>query len=256
MNWSSEVLPGSAMDSLARKIVDARRRRSFLHPEAAEVPGNLADAMRVQEIVRRTTGSRPLGWKVAIGPGGQPVAAPLFDIVSGIGGQFGFVPGCVIEIEVCVRLRADLFPPPETLLTRDNILAAVDRVFLGLEIVRSRLEFPAAHPFPLFLADNLGNAGYLVGPEIGRAGLDDLPGRRCVVKQDGAVVIDALAQHPMTDPLAPLLAYANQPSDFAGGLRRRQFVTTGALCGAIELGGPGNVSAIVGDHATIDVRFT
>jgi 2-keto-4-pentenoate hydratase len=244
------------MNSLARKIVDARSRRAFLRPETTEVPGDVADAMRVQDIVMRTTGSRPLGWKVAVGPTGQPVAAPLFDIVSAAEGRFAFVPGLIIEIELCVRLCADLMPRPGTLLGRDDIVAAADAVFIGMEIVRSRLELPATHPFPLFLADNLGNAGYVLGPEFDRASLDNVPGQRCVVTHEGIVVVDAPARHPMSDPLAPLLAYANEPSDFAGGLRRCQYVTTGALCGAIQLAEPGVVTAVVGDFAPINVRFT
>jgi len=256
MSTFPEGHPSPSMNSLARKIVDARSRRVFLRPETTELPGDLADAMRVQEIVMRTTGSRPLGWKVAIGPTGQPVAAPLFDIVSGAEGQFAFFPGCIIEIELCIRLHAELIPRPGTLLSRDDILEAADAVFIGIEIVRSRLEFPATHPFPLFLADNLGNAGYLLGPELDRSSLDDVLGQRCVVKHEGTVIVDAPARHPMSDPLAPLLAYANEPSDFAGGLRRCQYVTTGALCGAIQLAGPGVVTAVVGDFAPINVRFT
>jgi 2-keto-4-pentenoate hydratase len=255
MNPLSEVQTDRSASELAHKIVEARRRHAFLHPEPHEVPRDVADAMRVQEIVMRMTGLSPLGWKVAIRPDGQPVAAPLFDIVEGSGGQFAFVPGCVIEIELCVRMGTDLVRPGQP-LTRDQILAAVEGVFLGIEIVRSRLEFPAAHPFPVFLADNLGNAGYVLGPEVGHSALDSVLGQRCLVKHEGTVVVDAPAQHPQSDPLAPLLAYANQLSDFVGGLQRHQFVTTGALCGAIELAGPGLVTATVGDFASIDVRFT
>ncbi len=54
------------------------------------------------------------------------------------------------------------------------------------------------------------------------------------------------ARHVNVDPLAPLVAYANAPIDFAGGLRAGQIVTTGTLCGVVPLPAPGSVVTSLG----------
>jgi 2-keto-4-pentenoate hydratase len=58
-------------------------------------------------------------------------------------------------------------------------------------------------------------------------------------------VHDAIGGHPTTDPLKPLLDYANAQSDRLGGFRAGQIITTGSLCGLVSVEEPSEVTAMI-----------
>ena len=57
----------------------------------------------------------------------------------------------------------------------------------------------------------------------------DLSQLRCRLVVDGTVCNDRLGGHSDSDPLIPLVAWANAQADQLGGLRAGQFLTLGTL---------------------------
>jgi 2-keto-4-pentenoate hydratase len=141
-----------------------------------------------------------------------------------IAGSFGLP--LVAEVEIAFRLRQDLSTES---LDEGCIRRAFGEVLIGIELVQSRLPDHASRGLPWFLADNLGNAGYIAGPpSIDDLAIQDPPFR---VTVDGMTVWEAPSQRRISD-LFDILARLTRAIDgHLGGLRRGQFVTTGHLCG-------------------------
>jgi 2-keto-4-pentenoate hydratase len=114
-------------------------------------------------------------------------------------------------------------------LDEGHIRRAFGEVLIGIELAQSRLPDHASRRLPWFLADNLGNAGYIVGATL----IDDfsIQNPDLHVTVDGMTVWEAPSKRPLSD-LFDILARLTRAIDgHLGGLRRGQFVTTGHLCG-------------------------
>lgn len=211
--------------------------------------------MQVQASVQGRL-ARPVGgWKVAIGPQQLPVAAPLLYLYPEAG-EISLFPDCTIEVELAVKLRRDL-PRRETgAYDRSDILDAIEKVVLGIEVIGGRLDSATNVPFISFLADNLGNRGYVVGENVPLSALGEVNGLDCEVTLDSQSLYRAPASHPAGDPLLPLLVYANAQSDHLGGLKAGQVVTTGSLCGVLPVRATGLLEARISQVGQISVRFS
>lgn len=249
-----DPLPPNEIEAIATELVRARASGRGVPNTALPVPVDARSAMQVQALVQEQT-IRPIGgWKVAIGPEKRPVAAPLLDIYS-TAEEVSLFPDCKIEVELAVRLGRDL-PRRETAsYDRSEILSAIESLFLGIEVIGGRFDDAANVSFLSFLADNLGNRAYVVGDRLPLSTLNQVDGLSCHVTLDGSLLYQAPSSHPAGDPLLPLLAYANEQSDFLGGLRTGQIVTTGSLCGVLPVGSPGFLKAQLGKLGQVAVRF-
>ncbi|WP_293863310.1 hypothetical protein [uncultured Alsobacter sp.] len=208
------------------------------------------DAYRVQAAVLAKRGATVAGWKVAI-VGGRAAAAPIANIdVFSSDDVLGHAAGTRIESEIGFVLGRDL-PPRSATYDRADILDAIASVHVAFEIVCGRLGEPPAVPFTAFLADALGNAGVVVGAPV--ADRSALPPR--AVLSAGGVEI-ASGEHPHGDPLAGLLAWANDQQDRCGGLKAGQRVITGSFTGAPLVDAGKRYVATFGDPATaVAIRF-
>lgn len=238
----------------AQKIVHARSSGNAIPTSAIITPSDVNSAMQIQSLVQEASGAPVRGWKVAIGPESRAIAAPLVDILASPA-ELRLFPNFLIEVEVAVVLKKDL-PKREVPYKRSEVIGALDHVFLGIEVIGGRYEEPKSVPFLSFLADHLGNRAFVVGDVLPVATLDQLAGLTCNVTFDGRAFYSANAAHPAQDPLAPLLAYANEPNDFVGGLRAGQIVTTGSICGVLPINQPGLVKAELGALGQVVLRFT
>jgi 2-keto-4-pentenoate hydratase len=235
---------------LADFLVDAHRSGEPV--EAPPVPADLDEAMECQAMVAAGLGHAVVGWKVALAPAG-PVAAPVFGALSFESpARWTWRPGLAVEVEIAAVLCG---PLPGSAPSRVAVEAAVGAFRIGVELVRPRLAAGSAAPFPAFLADNLGNAGYVAGTRIDAWRGFALDGRRCRIRLDGRLLHDGPARHPQGDILAPLAAYAARPSDRLGGLRVGQLVTTGSLCGLVPVTGPGHLEAEVEGAGSVTIVF-
>ncbi|MEJ2123271.1 MAG: 2-keto-4-pentenoate hydratase [Alphaproteobacteria bacterium] len=227
--------------------------------EAGAVPSTVPEGMAVQAEVAQRLGASVAGWKVGAGPERIPDGAPLYThLVRESGANFPVRKSGLwgVEPEIGVRLRSDLPPRPDKPYTREEIAEAVGAVFAGIEIVASRMiDFKAA-PYPVFLADNIGNAGYIVGREVEDWRDLDLAQLHATLTIGGKTVHDAVGGHPYGDPLAPLLNYANAPCDSLGGLKVGQIVTTGSLCGLVAVSEPCEAVLVIEGLSETRVRLT
>lgn len=218
-------------------------------------PADLAAAYAVQPRVADALGAKVAGWKVGVRPEGTPMAAPIYAHLVQESGATWTLPATgplVVEVELAFRLHEDL-PSRAESWTRDEVVEAVGEVLVGLELIRWRFEGDEPPPFLAFLADNLGNAGYVIGDATRDFRRLDLARRRCRVSVDADLAHDAIGGHPQDDPWAPLLACLDQGLMGLGGFRAGQFVTTGSLIVPLrpsrrtvvraELAGIGSVAA-------------
>jgi 2-keto-4-pentenoate hydratase len=211
-------------------------------------PDSIAEAMEVQAEVARRLDARVAGWKIGYASDGAAVAAPVFDrFLKPSGAHFPMREEGVwgVEPEIAMRLGSDLprrFVEP---YSRDDIVAAVDAVLVGIEIIASRVIDHKSVPYPLLLADNLAHAGYAAGPDMRQWQHLDLASLRAQLTINGEIVHDAVGGHPAVDPLKPIVDYANAQTDRLGGLRAGQVITTGSLCGLVAVDGPGEVAAAI-----------
>ena len=238
--------------TLADDLAVAHRGTSAA-PTGAPPPADYAEAMGVQYDVARTLDATLAGWKLGFSPEGVPVAGPLFaKLVQRSPASVAKRPrGFIIEIELAFRLARDLPPKP---YTRDEVLDAVDEALVGIELVAGRFGEPPAVDYLAFLADNIGNAGYVTGAStrgFRKLDLTTLPVRFSV---DGTVVEDKRGGHPQGDPVEPLRAYASKPIDAFGGLRKGQIITTGSLTKPLRVESGARIAASldgVGDVALV-----
>lgn len=205
-------------------------------------PLDIEEAYRVQAEVFQRSG-RPLeGFKLSKRADGT-FSAPLFSVIHD--NKYRYVDGIVLEVELAFTLQSDLAPRVEP-WTRDEVVAAIGKVSIGAEFVRSRYEGGAGGIFPLGLADSLSNISYAVGPELSRGILDDLAfDAPLKVLANGATLYDAPSSHQDIDPVAGVLAYANSAAAPLGFLRKGQVVTTGTLCGAVRIAEPARLEILL-----------
>jgi 2-keto-4-pentenoate hydratase len=72
----------------------------------------------------------------------------------------------ILEIEIAFRLAHDLPPRPGRAYSHAEVSEAVEAVLVGAELIAARGGMPSTGtPFPRFVADLQGNAGYVCGTE-------------------------------------------------------------------------------------------
>ena len=244
--------------ALAKALVAARAAGQRLATADLAIPPDLAAAFAVQTEIATLRGASVGGWKVGIGPGATPIAAPL-DPPRDVGLGAVTIPWrkkIGIEVEFAVRLATDIRARPQQPWTRSELLATIDSVLLGVEITGGRLADGNAAPFTLFVADSLDNAAYVLGPDLPRESLDRVADGRVPLTVTGIAPWSGVATHALKDPLAPLLACANAEHFPLGGLRAGQIITTGALCGMLPIARAGVVDILFDQITTMRFTFT
>ena len=225
------AVPDAAEPGVATRLAAAHRNGERIPYVESQAPGDLAAAYAAQAALGEALGAKIGGWKVGVRPDGTPMTAPIYAHLVAPSGATRTLPAAgplVVEVELAFRLDDDL-PPRAKPYTRDDLVEAVGEVLVGIELIHWRFEGDEPPPFLSFLADNLGNAGYVTGEAVRDFRSLDLARRRCRVSVDAALEHDAIGGHPQDDPWAPLLACLDQGLMGLGGFRAGQFITTGSL---------------------------
>jgi 2-keto-4-pentenoate hydratase len=224
-------MKAGADTTLVAQLVAAQHGGHLVAYSDVLAPHDLVAAYATQAHVAVTLDAAVGGWKVGIRPDGTPMTAPMYADRIKTSGATWLLPKAgqlIVEIELALRLGDDL-PVRTKPYTRDEIADAVSEVLVGVELIHSRFaggEFP---PFPTFLADNLGNAGYVLGDALRNFRTLDLAKLRCRMTIDGTLVHDKVGGHPQDDPYAPVIACLAQGMMGLGGFRAGQILTTGSL---------------------------
>jgi len=240
--------------ALAAKLHGLRRSQSQAPTAEFALPADLRHAMDAQNFLVADEAIESNAWKVTVSTDGQAVTAPLHPYVQAdSGARIPWQRGTKFEAEIAVRLGRDLPMRREGSYSRADIVDAIDAVHLGAELLASAVEESGKISFLLFLADRLGNSGYVLGPRVEKSAIDGASGTPLKITFNGQSIFDAPAQHPKGDVLTWLLDYANDGLRPNTSLKAGALITTGTLCGAIELVTPGDIEIAFGDTAF--VRF-
>jgi 2-keto-4-pentenoate hydratase len=193
-------------------------------------PRSASEAYDVQDAVVRRRG--PIAaWKVgAPSPGGEVSFAPIFTLLaSPISIPAAGLRLFGVEAEIAFRLSRDL-PPRATPYSRDEVVAAIAGVHPVIELLESRFVDRDRVDAAARLADNLTNFALVYGPAIaGWPALDFDPARPPVeLRMNGARLAETTG-NAAGDPLALVIALANDGARRHRGLRAGTMVTTGSL---------------------------
>lgn len=236
-------------DSLAAILVAAMREGNRLSAAALPVPETMADAMAAQAELCAMLGGVVQGWKTGITPDG-PVAAPLLSVENAPVRTHRI--DCV-EVELAFRLSDDL-PRRAEPYSRAEIVERIGAVHIGIELLSLRFNEGLKAPLHLLLVDRIMNGGYIVSAELSMSTIESWRAAQypLTVNRNGVSIFDGTAKHQNEDPLSPLVAYANQQNDQLGGLRSGHLITTGHLCGLLDVS-PGDGFHVVFNGA--ECRF-
>ena len=224
-------MKAGADNPLVAHLVAAHHTGHLVPYADALVPHDTVAAYATQAHVAETLAAEVSGWKVGIRPDGAPMVAPIYSHFVKSSGAAWLLPPIgqlIVEVELALRLGDDL-PARTRPATRAEVAGAVNEVLIGVELSHSRIAGNEDPPFFIVLADNLGNAGYVIGDALRNFRLLDLARLRCRMTIDGAGVHDKVGGHPQDDPYAPLIACIGQGMMGLGGFRAGQIITTGSL---------------------------
>ncbi|MBY2965267.1 2-keto-4-pentenoate hydratase [Rhizobium leguminosarum] len=211
------------------------------------LPADLHQAMEAQNLLAAADGISSNAWKVTVSPQGQAVTAPLYPYAEAVSGaDIPWYPGLKFETEIAVRLGSDL-PVRTGAYSRADVVEAISAVYLGAELLVSAIRESGSVSFLLFVADRLGNSGYVLGPKLEKSVVDTVGGTPLKVTHAGRTIYDGPAQHPKGDVLTWLVDYANDGLRPETSLKTGALITTGTLSGAIELTEPGEIDIELGN---------
>jgi 2-keto-4-pentenoate hydratase len=238
--------------ALAARLHGLRQAGKQEPTSAFRLPNDLHQAMDAQNFLKAEEGVASNAWKVTASPDGQPVTAPLHPYAEAVSGAtIAWYPGLKFETEIAVRFGKDLPYRRGAPYSRADVLDAVSAVYLGAELLVSAVKESGAVSFLLFLADRLGNSGYVLGPSIAKSFIDTAASTPVKVTHGGKTIYDGFGKHPKGDVVSWLVDYANDPLRPEGSLTSGALVTTGTLSGAIELSEPGEIDIRFGDTARL-----
>lgn len=237
--------------TLAATLKNATAR---IPADSLAAPATIAEAFAVQAITTADAPAEPVGYKVARSPDGIAVTGRLLPLHIAGSATFPWRTGVAIEAEIAVRLAVAL-PPRAGGYSRDEIIKAIGGVHLGLEVLDSRLVEGSKSPYLLFLSDRLGNAGYLLGPEVPAALIDGVAGAPLEITLGDEIIFAEAAKHPAGDVLAWLTDWANREDRPEDSLAAGEIITTGSLCGAVSLAKAGLLAIRLGTEHQLTANF-
>lgn len=246
----------TALKHLATQLADADRNGRRLISAELIIPETMTEAINVQTDTLSINGWTLGGFKLGIRPDGTSIAAPLGRVVhASESGSAGFEHPVLdaLEVEICFLPIRDLPLTGPDGYTRESLVAEL-AIYSGVEFLTQRLDLASKSPPLLFLADRMGNSGYVLGEPLTDDFLEpglDIP---LSIRVNGDSIFDGPGKHPNVDPLAPLLAYVNATHNAGSTLGKGQIFTTGSLCGALPL--PARAAIAIDGFTTLTITAT
>jgi 2-keto-4-pentenoate hydratase len=246
------------MTDFVSRLLTARRysQAILLGPDA---PRTLEEGFRAAARYVEAINSPVMGWKVGYSSDGRPIAsAMLMDGLRHSGAHWRINPAMPLipEVEIAVRLARDLPAQPMLSYTREQILEACAEIMIGFELIERRIDHTTPPPIFASLADNQGNAGFVMGDAIAPQRRHILNDLRCQFWIDGQINSDQRGGHPKGDPLIPLVDWANHQCDFLGGLKGGQIITTGSLTPLLMMTSPAQLDGAIESIGQVHLTLT
>ena len=219
----------------------ARRNRTIDGLPPALRPDVPTEAMAIQAAFIRRRGS--CGWKVGPHPSGSGwVGAPL----RGKGASLtphrltrADAATMRIEVEVAVVLGGDL-PAGASLA---DVRAAIAGTHIAFELFRSSYTDPKQQGLPSLLADNLSNAGVVLGEGRAPRDGDDLTALQVALERDGGYLAGTDKGAALAAILESIHWLAGYAAELGAGLKRGDVILTGARIGPLSVAEAGTYRA-------------
>jgi 2-keto-4-pentenoate hydratase len=231
------------IEGAAAILAAAHRSGQAIENLPGDLVTDIADAYAVQERVLALLQTEVAGWKVGFDAQGKTIYAPILECLTRRGGPELPIAGdasTAIEVEIAFILDEDV-PAGRPV---SDAADAVSTIALGMEVIQSRFRDRKAQPFLSTLTDNLSNGAYYLSAPTAWADAPDLDSLHLTIMRDGANVWGQAVAHPQGDVAMPMRAMLADPPAHCGGLKQGQFITTGTLCGAIEVPVPSAIAAM------------
>lgn len=223
-------------------------------------PGSLEEGYAAQAIFINRTNEQVVGWKIAgaspRGLRGELPSAPAHGcltpsrvIKSASVLRFPSHTKATLETEVAFRFARSVSPAEEPF----NVSAMIDQAFVAIEVVCSRFIDRKAVGQPSFVADNLGFHALVCGDRVDfseNCSFEDEAG----VWRNGERIAGSLAGEDRTRPFDSLAFLWDQFARQRTVIPAAAIVTTGTLSVPVDIEGPGDFRARLGDR-TVDIKF-
>ncbi len=233
-------------------------------PEACR-PRTLAEGYAVQEAIETIAGSERIGWKIAatsrdgqrhIGVG-EPLAGRLFARFAHEDGAVlpaGFLHMKVAEAEFAFRFARDL-PARRSDYAAEEVLAAVDRLHVAIEVPDSRYEDYAAIGAPHLVADDSCACFFVLGPPAADWRGVDLSRHPVFVLKNDAPSGSGSGANVLGDPRLALAWLVNDCARRGSGVRAGEVVTTGTCVKPVPIAPGDRIRADFGPLGAVRVSF-
>jgi 2-keto-4-pentenoate hydratase len=254
----------AASDLLWRNWQEGRRINGL--PEAMR-PTTREEGYAIQALIELRSAKPIFGWKIAatsregqahIGVDG-PLAGRLpAERVVASGATLPLKTNLmrVAEIEFAFRLERDLAPRAKA-YTTDEVMNAVDALYLGIEIPDSRFENFVTAGAPQLLADDACANYYVLGPAAPEQWRSlDLSQQTVKGIVAGKYDRDGLGRNVLGDPRIALTWLTNELSKMGVGLKAGQVATTGTCFLPLEINSGDEVIGDFGQLGRVSVRLS
>ena len=235
----------TATDPRARAFVEARRAVVAVPGYPGEAPRSEAEAYAVQSDARQLWAEEVAGWKVGLiqpphdaALGRTRLFGPIFRsnvrAATAEPARFAIIPGGfgAVEAEYILRLGADI--PPATGWTAERAAAAVDAVFIGVELAGSPFAEINDHGPLVTISDFGNNAGLILGGEVA-GGLAALEAHRCAMRIDGREIASGGGASIPGGPIGSVVELLNHMGRTGETLAGGTLVSTGAATGVHQV---------------------
>lgn len=287
--------PNPRAEAAAGLLVRARTAGAKLDALPTEAkPGDKADAYAAQVLIAQARAEDTAGWKIAAtsldgqrhinvpGPlGGRLLSSEVYG--NGETVDLGNNAMWLAELEFVFVFAQDLAARPEE-YTREEVLAAIGELRLGIELPSSRFVDPATVGELGLIADNACTGEFVLGPVVA-AGWEPevLPQTRVTVTVSGGAtgrdedaaeagaqatpadtesaqpgvprVSYGIGENVMGDPVEALRWLVNELSALGHPLHAGQFVTTGTCCAPVPVRPGETLSAEFTGLGTVECSF-
>jgi len=245
-------------------LVEARLSGNPVDLPAQLRPASVADAYLIQAGIARKLAWPVAGWKIgytdptkhALRGLTEPGYGPVFSLVLYRSPATLPTPPrpAMVEAEYAFRLGSDL-PPRSAPYEIADVIAAIDEMYLAIEVLASRHRNPQEMNAYSVIADNLHSGGLVCGASVPNwrdAGLATIP---VAVYCDGQPVARGSGAEVMGHPLHALTWLANTLARTDRWLTRGQIVTTGTCLGAPSVPPHAHVEATFGELGKVDLHY-
>lgn len=266
MHSGSVPLPPDQIEASALMLWEHwQQQRRLDELPAMGRPATRADGYAIQAALARVSGQPVAGWKIAAtSAAGQahiqvdgPLAGRLLDgrvLASGSAVPLDGNLMRVAEAEFVFRVGRDLGPrdrPYET----DEVLAAVDALYLGIEVPDSRFHDFTRAGAPQLIADNACAAWFILGPRVEANWRDaDLARHNVAGYLNDAHAASGSGANVLGDPRIALTWIVNELRQFGEHIRAGQIVTTGTCLTPIAVAPGDRVRMDFGPFGLVDAR--